>query len=83
LQAAWAVFLANRTEADFQAWRHQRDQTADKYAMWVRGEKLPSQIPSSMMRCPCGERFDSHDPVGSCVHRGHIYAKQGTDEIRR
>jgi hypothetical protein len=29
-----------------------------------------------MMRCPCGERFDSHDPAGSYVHRGHIYAAQ-------
>jgi hypothetical protein len=28
--------------------------------MWVRGEKLPSQILSSMMTCPCGEAFDSH-----------------------
>ena len=27
---AWAVFLANRTEGDFQAWRHQQDQTERK-----------------------------------------------------
>jgi hypothetical protein len=74
-EAAWTVFLANRTEADFQAWRDQRDRTARKYAMRERGEK-PSQIPSSMMRCPCGERFDSHDPKGSYVHRGHIYTAQ-------
>jgi hypothetical protein len=51
-EAAWAVFLANRTEADFQAWRHDHDQTARKYAMWERGDKLQSQIPSSMMRWP-------------------------------
>ena len=73
-EAAWKVFLSNRTEADFREWCDQRDWTARKYAMWERGEKLPSQIPSSMMRCPCGERFDSHDPQGSYVHRGHIYA---------
>jgi hypothetical protein len=60
-----------------------RDQTADKYAMWERGERLQWQIPNSMMRCPCGQRFDSHDPGESYVHRGHIYAKQAIDEIRR
>src|SRR5882724_2854028 len=59
-EAAWEVFLANRTQADFRAWRDQRDWTARKYEMWTTGEKLPSQKPSSMMRCPCGEMFDSH-----------------------
>jgi hypothetical protein len=75
--SAWAVFLANRTAADFQAWRHDRDWTAWKYAMWKRGELLPSQRPDTMMRCPCGITFDSHDPAGSCVHRQHIYANHG------
>ena len=42
-EQAWQVFLANRTETDFQAWRDQRDWTARKYAMWKAGEKLPSQ----------------------------------------
>src|ERR1700737_486542 len=32
-EAAWRVFLSNRTEADFQAWRDERDSTARKYAM--------------------------------------------------
>ena len=81
-EAAWKVFLSNRTEADFQEWRDQRDWTARKYATWERGEKLPSQIPPSMMMCPCGERFDSHDPEGSYVHRGHIYERD-RNEIRR
>jgi hypothetical protein len=75
-EAAWAVYLPKQTEADFDAWCDQRDWTERKYAMWERGEKLPSQIPSSMMGCPCGERFDSHDPGGSYVHRQHIYAAQ-------
>jgi hypothetical protein len=44
--------------------------------MWERGEKLPSQIPTTMMGCPCGVRFDSHDPAGSYVHRQHIYAAE-------
>jgi hypothetical protein len=75
-EVAWEVFLSNRTEADFQAWRDERDWTERKYAMWERGEKFPSQIPSSMMRCPCGVRFDSHDPAGSYAHRGHTYAAE-------
>jgi hypothetical protein len=29
-EAAWEVFLANRTQADFRAWRDQRDWTARK-----------------------------------------------------
>ncbi|WMT78749.1 hypothetical protein [Bradyrhizobium sp. Ash2021] len=41
---AWRVFSAKRTEADYQAWRDQRDWTARKYAMWERGERFPSQI---------------------------------------
>jgi hypothetical protein len=52
--------------------------------MWAAGEKLPSQKPSSLMRCPCGVAFDSHDPDGSYVHRGHIYyAGQAADGIPR
>ena len=82
-EAAWRVFSAKRTEADYQAWRDDRDWTELKYAMWERGEKLPSQIPTSMMGCPCGVRFDSHDPAGSYIHRGHIYATQAADRIRR
>jgi hypothetical protein len=49
--SAWKIFLSNRTEADFQAWRHQRDSTAWKYAMWV---KLPTQVTSGRSRCFCG-----------------------------
>ena len=51
--------------------------------MWEAGELLPSQKPNWMMRCPCGVAFDSHDPDGSYVHRGHIYAAQAADGIRR
>jgi hypothetical protein len=55
-EQAWAVFLSKRTEADFQAWRDDRDWHARKYATWARGEKMPSQKPSSLMSCPCGEK---------------------------
>ena len=37
--------------------------------MWERGEKLPSQIPSSLMLCVCGTTFDSHKPDDSYRHR--------------
>jgi hypothetical protein len=73
-ESAWNVFLSNRTEANFQASRDQRDWTARKYAMWERGEKLPSQKPNSLMRCPCCEVFDSHRLENTVIHVPHITA---------
>jgi hypothetical protein len=75
-EQAWQVFLSKRTETDFQAWRDARDWHMHKSAMWERRELLPSQKPNSMMRCPCGATFDSHDPAASYVYRRHIYARQ-------
>jgi hypothetical protein len=57
-EVAWRQLLSRRTEADFQAWRDARDWTARKYAMWERGERMPSQQPGWRMRCPCGETFE-------------------------
>ncbi len=37
-----AAFLANRIEADFQAWRDQQAWTAEKYRRFDRGERMPS-----------------------------------------
>jgi hypothetical protein len=37
-EAAWRIFRAGCTEADFQAWREDRDWHARKYAMWDRGK---------------------------------------------
>jgi hypothetical protein len=71
-EQAWALFLSNRTEADFQAWRDARDWTAKKYAMWEAGEKLPSQKPSSLMKCCRGETFDSHRLKEPLVHVPHL-----------
>ena len=82
-EAAWQALLPTLTEADFDRWREARDRTAEKYAMWERREKLPSQKSNSMMRCPCGEMFDSHDPAGSYIHRTHIYESEAKGEIRR
>jgi hypothetical protein len=81
----WSIHPYHRT------FRPARERSADidwvfaspRYAMWAAGQKLPSQKPSSLMRCPCGVAFDSHDPDGSYVHRGHIYAAQAADGIRR
>ena len=70
----------------------QRDWTARKYALWDAGERLPSQKPSSMMRCPCGEMFDSacHSGAGapsdirvkSARSLNHIAARIGSASPR-
>jgi hypothetical protein len=51
--------------------------------MWEAGEKLPSQQPNSLMRCPCGEVFDSHRIESTVIHVPHITAAQAADGIRR
>jgi hypothetical protein len=40
-ERAWAAFLPNRTEADFQAWRDQQAWTAEKYRRFDSGERMP------------------------------------------
>jgi hypothetical protein len=40
-EAAWRMFLAKRTQADFEAWREQRAWTAEKYRRFDRGERMP------------------------------------------
>jgi hypothetical protein len=40
-ERAWAAFLPNRTEADFQAWRDRQAWTAEKYRRFDRGERMP------------------------------------------
>ena len=79
---AWRIFLSNRTEADFDTWRAERDWTARKYAMWQAGERLPSQKPSSLMTCPCGEVFDSHRLEYTLIHVPHISAAQSEHAAR-
>jgi hypothetical protein len=65
------------TEAAFAEWRCDREFRAKIREKCARGEKLDTEIPSSMRRCVCGEMFDSHDPEKSPPHRRHIYAAQG------
>jgi hypothetical protein len=77
-ESAWGVFLAKRTEADFQAWRDQRDWTARKYAFWDEGKRLPPNEwepgkPCSIyLKCPCGNIFNSHRLEENLVHVPHI-----------
>jgi hypothetical protein len=58
-ESAWQVFLSKRTEADFQAWRDQRDWTARKYALWDVGKRLeppnygPGKPAHRFRKCPC------------------------------
>jgi hypothetical protein len=79
-EAAWLVFLSKRTEADFQAWRDQRDRTERKYALWDAGKRLeppsygPGKPTSRFMRCPCGEIFDMGGPAQVMIHVPHINA---------
>jgi hypothetical protein len=40
-EAAWCVFLSNRSEADFQAWRDQQAWAAEKYRRFDRGQRMP------------------------------------------
>ena len=69
---AWQVFLSNRTEADFQAWRDQRDWTERRYA--DAGKRLepsshgPGTPCSRFMKCPCGAVFDLHRPAAVLMH---------------
>jgi hypothetical protein len=62
------------------AWRDQRDWTERKYATWKAGERMPSQMPSSPMRCPCGETFDSHK-IECTLTIPHITASHSADGI--
>jgi len=71
----FAIFAIEAAGALVRGWRDQRDWTARKYEMWTTGEKLPSQKPSSMMRCPCGEMFDSHRLENTLIHVPHITAE--------
>jgi hypothetical protein len=64
--------LPGARRPDYQAWRDQRDWTARKYAMWERGERMPSQKSNSLMRCACAETFDSHRLAHTLIHVPHI-----------
>jgi hypothetical protein len=81
-ERAWQVFLSRRTESDFQVWRHQRDWTERKYALWDAGKRLepPSYGPgkpcSRFRKCRCGVVFDMHGPEEVFLHGPHITAAE-------
>jgi hypothetical protein len=70
---AWRVFLANRTEADFDEYQKHRAWTAWKYAMWDSGFKLPTQLASGQFRCFCGAVIDIKG-MSHYVHVAHMEA---------
>jgi hypothetical protein len=82
-EQAWKCILPTLTEAQFQEWRRDRDFHVAIRAKPDRGEKLSTEIATSMMRCVCGVMFDSHQPEESYEHRGHIYAAQAGAHRRR
>ena len=53
-EAASRVYLPKRSEADFQAWRDQRDWTAEKYRRRDRGEPMPPDWRVGELRPPKG-----------------------------
>jgi hypothetical protein len=81
-KTAWRGYLAKCSPADFQKHRDWIAHRAVIDAAHARGEKLPTEFPSSMMTCICGTRFDSHKPADNLVHLPHIYAAQA-EGIRR
>jgi hypothetical protein len=53
-EEAWAVFLSNRTEADFEEWRYAQAFSAWKYRMWDTRHRLPTQLTDGRSTCFCG-----------------------------
>jgi len=78
-EEAWRKLLPRIPPSAFDEYRHDREARAEIAAKRERGEKLPSELPSSIMRCVCGVKFDSHRPEESLPHRRHIYAAQSAD----
>ena len=60
-ELAWLVFLANRTEADFDKCQKHRAQTAWKYAMWDSGCKMPTQLALQLLSLWTSESMGNHD----------------------
>jgi len=82
-EEAWQRLLPKIPEGAFAEYRRDRAWRAEVAAARERGEKLPSEVPISMMRCVCGVKFDSHRPDESLPHRRHIYAAQSSDGTPR
>lgn len=86
-EADWNHLLPQIPEGAFDEWRRDYECRAELKAKRERGERLDSEIPSSVMLCACGIRFDSHVLGENLIHLPHIYAAQAkgrsVDEVRR
>jgi len=69
-EAAWRVFAARRSEADFEGYCHPRASEAWKLAMWAAGYKLPSKTARGRARCFCGAQIDTADVPGDIAAAG-------------
>jgi hypothetical protein len=67
-EAAWRVFVANRTEADFEEYRRHRARDVWKRTMWDAGLKLPTQAADGRASCFCGAA------IGLADTERHVYA---------
>jgi hypothetical protein len=72
-EAAWSVFLAKRTEADFLEYRRHRASDAWKRAMWDAHLKLPTQTADGRARCFCGAQISLTD-MDEHIHTAHMGA---------
>jgi hypothetical protein len=68
--AAWNVFLPKRTEVEFEAWRRQKQWTANIQALWDAG--YTEQIRRGEIHCPCGETFNPRFHEQTMAHISHI-----------
>lgn len=69
-EAAWANYLPNCTEADFEEYRRQEAWTAWKYAMHDAGLPMPTQLSSGRARCFCGAAIDV-EGMGAHIQQAH------------
>ena len=74
-EAAWHVFLAKRTEVDFDEYRRDRAFHAWKQAMWAKGLKLPTQVAEGRSYCFCGAAIS----IGDMDE--HVYAAHMEPEV--
>ncbi|MEY9744936.1 hypothetical protein ABIF65_004310 [Bradyrhizobium japonicum] len=82
-EIAWSETQPSVPESAFDEWRRDRDWRAAVAAKRARGEKLDSEIRSTLMRCVCGTTCDSWKPAESYPHRAHITAAQAANGTRR
>ena len=75
-EADWKDLLPEIPDGAFEEYRHDREAQAEMRAKRARGERPDSEIPSSIMRCACGLKFDSHVHAMTLLHAPHIYAAQ-------